>query len=91
MQKIVINLCFGGFSLSDLAEKRYAELSGTTLYYWQIPRDCPYLVQVAEELGKEANGRYAELRVVEIPSDVSWHICEYDGLEHVAENHRTWS
>jgi len=28
---------------------------------------------------------------VEIPDDVKWHIHEYDGLEHVAEDHRTWS
>jgi hypothetical protein len=49
------------------------------------------LVAVVEELGKEANGTYSELKVVEIPSDVKWHISEYDGDEWVAENHRTWS
>jgi hypothetical protein len=27
---------------------------------------------------------------VEIPGDVSWHIGEYDGVEWVAEDHRTW-
>ncbi len=48
------------------------------------------LVAVVEELGEEANGWAAELAVVEIPDDVKWHIHEYDGLEHVAENHRTW-
>lgn len=49
------------------------------------------LVQVVEELGEKANGFAAELAIVEIPDDVEWHIHEYDGLEHVAENHRTWS
>lgn len=53
-------------------------------------RSDPDLVAVVEELGEEANSRYAELKVVEIPDSVAWHICEYDGMEHVAEDHRTW-
>jgi hypothetical protein len=48
------------------------------------------LVAVVESLGSKANGVYANLKVVEIPDDVKWHICEYDGLEHIAEDHRTW-
>lgn len=55
-----------------------------------IPRDDPALVQVVEELGDDAAGHYSELKIVEIPDDVEWHIAEYDGLEHVAENHRIW-
>ena len=55
-----------------------------------IPRDDPALVQVVEELGADANARFAELEVVEIPDGVAWQIEEYDGLEHVAEKHRTW-
>ena len=27
----------------------------------------------------------------EIPDDVNWYIAEYDGIEHIAERHRTWS
>ena len=48
------------------------------------------LVAVIEQLLEAANDRYASLAVVEVPDDVSWHIAEYSGLEHVAENHRTW-
>ena len=55
-----------------------------------IARDDPYLVQVVEELGERANGRHANLKVVEIPADVDWQIEEYDGSEWVAEKHRTW-
>jgi hypothetical protein len=29
--------------------------------------------------------------VIEIPDDVEWEVEEYDGLEWVAEKHRTWS
>jgi hypothetical protein len=50
------------------------------------------LIAVIEEMGVEkASGKYAELKIVEVPADVNWYIEEYDGLEHVAEKHRTWS
>jgi hypothetical protein len=48
------------------------------------------LIQVVEELGEKASGRFADLKVVEIPDDVEWQIDEYDGLEWVSERHRTW-
>jgi hypothetical protein len=32
----------------------------------------------------------AELKVVESPDDVEWEIEEYDGIEWIAEVHRTW-
>jgi len=53
-------------------------------------RADPDLVRVVEELGKEANGKHADLKVVEIPDGVEWEIEEYDGTEWVAEQHRTW-
>ncbi len=55
-----------------------------------IARDDPVLVQVVRELGSEADGRFSALKVVAIPADVDWYIEEYDGLEWVAEKHRTW-
>ena len=116
MVKVVINRCFGGFSLSDKAIEYYAELKGLNLikhetehfellgyhYYVNeilddnyfndrdIERDDPDLIRVVEELGTEANGRFAKLGIVEIPDDVQWCVEEYDGWEHVAEVHRTW-
>ena len=68
--------------------KQYTE---QTVYDRRIPRNDPALVQVVEELGKSASGQCAELTLVEIPDDVEWEIAEYDGNEHVAETHRTWS
>jgi len=59
-------------------------------HYTDVERDCPELVQVVEELGSKASGSHAQLHIVEIPSDVEWQIEEYDGLEHIAEKHRTW-
>ena len=68
-----------------------AAYSRTVFYDRDVARDDPYLVQVVEELGARANGRHAELKVVEIPADVDWEISEYDGNETIAEKHRTWS
>ncbi|MEI8135671.1 MAG: hypothetical protein WCH46_11480 [bacterium] len=94
MQKIVINSRHGGFGLSDEAMRRYAEIKKiedvNSVHIYDICRDDPALVQVVEELGEKSHDRYSELRVVEIPDRISWIVLEYDGLEHVAEQHRTW-
>lgn len=34
MKKVVINKCYGGFSLSPLAVKRYAEIKGIPCYFF---------------------------------------------------------
>ena len=112
--KIVLNVCFGGFGLSNEATIKYAELKGIKLYtkkekswltefytdplmsdesfyYPDIPRDDPDLIEVVASMGDKANGRYAELKIVDIPDDVVWTIMEHAGVEWVAEAHRTWS
>ena len=92
MIKVVINRCFGGFGLTEAALNEYKIRKGVTdpnFYYYDIPRDCPVLVEMVER--GDVDGTYSDLKVVEIPDDVNWHIHEYDGLEHVAERHRTWS
>lgn len=144
--KVVINRCFGGFSISEKAARHMAaagskqaqaevarheaELAAFRAYrddgvkptgderdfrtgmwdisikYNKVPdfhgygygdgfeggydRADPLLVAAVEALGAEANGQHASLSVVEIPDGVNWHIDEYDGSEHVAEDHRTW-
>jgi len=59
-------------------------------YDYYDKRNDPDLIAVIEELGDAANGWAAEINIVEIPDDVQWHIGEYDGIEWVAEDHRTW-
>jgi hypothetical protein len=96
--KIVINSCHGGFSLSEKAQKLFCQYSMIEWKDWEedwsyydIERNDQYLVRVIEELGDDANGRFSELKVVNIPDEVEWQIEEYDGLEWVAEKHRIWN
>lgn len=77
-------------------DSEYAS-SGPLFYvndkFWSdrdIDRADPILVRVVEELGETANGRYASLKIVEIPADVDWILEEHDGLEWIAERHRIW-
>ena len=89
--KVVINDCYGGFGLTEVALAEYKDRKGITdpnFYYYDIPRDCPVLVEMVER--GDVSGAYADLKVVEIPDDVNWYIEEYDGMEHIAERHRTW-
>lgn len=73
-------------------EAGHAGEDGHYLYVNEIikNRDDVDLVAVVEEMGTAANGDYAELAIVEIPEDIEWVICEYDGIEHVAEKHKIW-
>jgi len=141
-KKVVINKCYGGFSLSHAGMMRWAELKGIELYgyvgirdnrfkstgqyelydpkkhdeknllcihytnklletpndselnkYYRnidVERDDPCLVQLVKEMGKKASGSCTKLEIVEIPADVNFVIEEYDGMESIAETHRTW-
>jgi hypothetical protein len=94
VQYVVINACYGGFSLSEKAETLYKEMAGITDPDWynrDVARDDPYLIKIVRDLKEQANGSCAELKIVEVPPDVEWQIEEYDGNEWVAEKHRTWS
>jgi len=52
---------------------------------YDLDRTDPDLIRVVEELGKEANGMYSDLRIVEIPDDIDWEIYEYDGIESIRD------
>lgn len=62
-----------------------------TLPEFRDDRSNPLLIQVIEELGDNANSRFSELKIVEIPDGTEYEIEEYDGNEWVAEKHQTWS
>lgn len=68
----------------------YSE-SGIEVYDRQLPRTDLDLIAAVETLGADANGRYADLKIVEVPDGVDWYIHDYDGSEEVHERHRVWS
>ena len=102
--QVVINRCYGGFGLSREAIDLYCALvnidPGTWNNLWgyykdfqerKLKRDDPVLLVIVEYLGEDADNKFSELKIVELPDDVEWRIHEYDGMESVAEIHRTWS
>lgn len=84
--KIVINNCYGGFGLSKKALK-YLNIEDD----FYIERTDERLIKCVEELGDEASDVCASLIVIEIPDNVDYYIWEYDGIESVHEQHRSWS
>lgn len=57
----------------------------------EVERTDADLIATVGELGDRANGKYASLKIIEIPDGVEYDIDEYDGLESVHEVHRSWS
>lgn len=56
-----------------------------------IPRENEELIKLLEEWGTErCSDTLSFLRVVEIPTDIEYTIQDNDGLEWIAEKHRTW-
>src|SRR5579863_698557 len=72
-------------------ERRYPEGIQGLSYGEDIERNDPLLLKVVRDLGPEANGPYARLKIVMIPDDVRWQVSSDDaGCEWVAEEHRIW-
>jgi len=94
--KVVINGRYGGFGLSDIGHYELGRRLGLTteqsnmVYADDTNRTNPDLVAMVEENSSLYSSSHAKLYVVEIPDDVEWYIHDYDGLEHIAEKHRTW-
>lgn len=90
--KVVVNRCYGGFSLSKEAYK-FLGLEWDDYgfaYSDYADRTNAKLIECVETLGDKANGRYSRLEVVEIPDEVEWEIDYYDGYETIHEKHRSW-
>jgi hypothetical protein len=97
--KIVINGCYGAFTLSEKALAEYTRrIGGGPVEYWEIPRDNPVLVALVEEWGERAVGimwSVTDLVIEEIDDDCEgyWTITEIDGKESIhidkaAEKHQ---
>lgn len=81
MNKVVINSCYGGFNLSEVAEKWLKEHYGITNPEF-LERHDSRLVECVEVLGEKANGMCADLVVRTIDSNM-YRINEYDGAETI--------
>ncbi len=93
--EIVLNRCFGGFSLSRKAAA-YMGLKWDGYGFFdyrsedKIKRADPKLVECVKALKGEASGRCSQLKVVTIPDGIDWYIDEYDGIECVREYGHCW-
>lgn len=92
--KVLINKCFGGFSVSQYAIDRFNERTGYNVrscYALEEHRDDPVLIDIVEELGEMANGFCAKLVIAEVPDGYDYSINDYDGMEtirlHISEDH----
>lgn len=84
--EIVINECYGGFSLSKEAyEWLGLEWDGYGFKYDSSEkRTDPKLIECVKTLKEKASGRASNLQVVKIPEEATdWKISEYDGCESI--------
>ena len=88
--KVAINYNVGGFHVSPEGIRLYEQLSGQPFpdHAFHNPfeyryRTDPYLIRVIETLKDRASASGAELVIKQIPSDINWHIHEYDGSESI--------
>jgi len=100
--KIAINRCWGGFGVSKavfdflgLEWDGFGHLRnedfGVGMEDYDSFRSHPRLIEAIEHIGCEkASGTHAEIEIREIPDGVQWEIDDYDGMETIHENHRSW-
>ena len=81
---------FVSYSTKPLLKDGTIHDGGAYWSYRDIERTDPILVDIVEDMGEEADRRFAQLHVVEIPDDVKYEIDEYDGMESIHEVHRSW-
>jgi len=62
---------------------RETEMLEKVFYVHKMNRTDADLVAVVEELGKEANGMFADLQIMTIPDNVRYTIYNNDGIETV--------
>lgn len=75
---MVINDCFGGFSINYEIARQYFDGK-----CYGIERTDPTLINLIES-GIDCNGSSAKLRVVEIPENATdWRMIRYDGAEYI--------
>lgn len=83
----------GNYYLTKDVGEKINKIPNEYCWYYgsKLERTDSDLIAIVEELGEEsASGRFAQLKIVEIPNDVNWEIYDYDGVETIHEVHRSW-
>lgn len=83
--KVVLNCCYGGFSLSDEFIAKYPQFEEYNHSYDDSDRVDENFIKALEKFGlDEASGSCASLKIAEVPDDATdWEITEYDGDETI--------
>lgn len=85
--KIAINVCYGGFGLSDVAMDKIRALHEVPeIHEDDLLRHDPILISVLEEMGEAAQEDCCRLHLVDWPDAVPYSIREYDGAESITVN-----
>ena len=89
--KVVIYTNYGGFCVpEELWEEVGCNSHNNCGQEWTIDRTDKRLIEAIEARACNNCGEWKDFKVVTIPDDVEYTIKEYDGMEHIAEVHRTW-
>jgi len=84
MMKIVINRCYGGFGLSNIAIKMLKNIKNDNNFDVRgVDRTDKDLIDIVEKLGEKANAQFSKLSIVEIPDGIEYEITNYHGIETV--------
>ena len=97
--EIIINSCYGGFSFSDKAIEEYKkqlQAMGSNIVFNDNKhyrhnddlRTDPVMIDIVRRLGKESNGRHANLEIEKYNAELSDYVVikEYDGQEYIDAN-----
>ena len=100
--KIVVNRDYGGFGLTKAVFKElgikwegYGYLDNDALGIesdnYNAYRTDSRLIAAIEKVGiEESTAALAKLEIIDISDGIEWEIDNYDGIETVHEQHRSW-
>lgn len=89
MTKILINTCYGGYGISELAYRKLELKKGREIHPAELAWNTDWrkdtdLISIVEDLGDKANGDYAKIKIEEYDESLYVpRIREYDGLERL--------
>jgi hypothetical protein len=100
--KIAINVCFGGFSVSEevykelgikwdgygfLGNKDFGICSDDYLAF----RSNTKFIEAIEKVGiNQSSGCSSKIKIIDIPGGIDYYIDDFDGNETIHEIHNSW-